>query len=156
MYICKYVFMCLTLVYKYLLMIFSLLVFSQIKEMNNYLTVPAAPPDSPTMCRARLASGKHIRLHLCQMPALSVRHRFLLSGTTWMERSDGSPKASAADRNADRKTLPFCFPDWQKHVCWCVPACKPVCGFILGRNTDFKPALQQKESRTCKGTSWVK
>lgn len=28
--------------------------------MNNYLTVPAAPPDSPTMCRARLASGKHI------------------------------------------------------------------------------------------------
>ncbi|XP_068425262.1 sodium/hydrogen exchanger 1 isoform X2 [Clinocottus analis] len=28
----------------------------QIKDMNNYLTVPAAPPDSPTMCRARLAS----------------------------------------------------------------------------------------------------
>ncbi|KAF7655942.1 hypothetical protein LDENG_00048130 [Lucifuga dentata] len=28
----------------------------KIKEMNNYLTVPAAPPDSPTMCRARLAS----------------------------------------------------------------------------------------------------
>uniref|UniRef100_A0A8D3D6L2 Sodium/hydrogen exchanger n=1 Tax=Scophthalmus maximus TaxID=52904 RepID=A0A8D3D6L2_SCOMX len=26
------------------------------KKMNNYLTVPAAPPDSPTMCRARLAS----------------------------------------------------------------------------------------------------
>ncbi|XP_020364392.1 sodium/hydrogen exchanger 1 [Oncorhynchus kisutch] len=25
-------------------------------EMSNYLTVPAAPPDSPTMCRARLAS----------------------------------------------------------------------------------------------------
>ncbi|XP_065813698.1 Na(+)/H(+) exchanger beta isoform X1 [Labrus bergylta] len=30
----------------------------KIKNMNNYLTVPAAPPDSPTMCRARLASGK--------------------------------------------------------------------------------------------------
>lgn len=30
--------------------------------MNNYLTVPAAPRDSPTMCRARLASGKHIYL----------------------------------------------------------------------------------------------
>ncbi|KAJ4930598.1 hypothetical protein JOQ06_024907, partial [Pogonophryne albipinna] len=29
-----------------------------IKDMNNYLTVPAAPPDSPTMCRARLSSGK--------------------------------------------------------------------------------------------------
>ncbi|XP_026172580.1 sodium/hydrogen exchanger 1 isoform X2 [Mastacembelus armatus] len=28
----------------------------KIKQMNNYLTVPAAPPDSPTMCRARLAS----------------------------------------------------------------------------------------------------
>uniref|UniRef100_A0A3Q3EVA6 Sodium/hydrogen exchanger n=1 Tax=Labrus bergylta TaxID=56723 RepID=A0A3Q3EVA6_9LABR len=28
----------------------------KIKNMNNYLTVPAAPPDSPTMCRARLAS----------------------------------------------------------------------------------------------------
>ncbi|KAM9852230.1 sodium/hydrogen exchanger 1 isoform 2-T2 [Aulostomus maculatus] len=28
----------------------------KIKEMNNYLTVPAAAPDSPTMCRARLAS----------------------------------------------------------------------------------------------------
>ncbi|XP_076004559.1 sodium/hydrogen exchanger 1 [Genypterus blacodes] len=27
-----------------------------IKEMNNYLTVPAAPPDSPTIRRARLAS----------------------------------------------------------------------------------------------------
>ncbi|KAK7887064.1 hypothetical protein WMY93_026685 [Mugilogobius chulae] len=26
------------------------------KAMNNYLTVPAPPPDSPTMCRARLAS----------------------------------------------------------------------------------------------------
>uniref|UniRef100_A0A8C5EL64 Sodium/hydrogen exchanger n=1 Tax=Gouania willdenowi TaxID=441366 RepID=A0A8C5EL64_GOUWI len=26
------------------------------KKMNTYLTVPAAPPDSPTMCRARLAS----------------------------------------------------------------------------------------------------
>lgn len=34
----------------------------QLKDMNNYLTVPAAPPDSPTMCRARLASGKHARL----------------------------------------------------------------------------------------------
>ncbi|KAM8846991.1 sodium/hydrogen exchanger 1 isoform 1-T1 [Synchiropus picturatus] len=30
----------------------------KIKEMKNYLTVPAAPPDSPTMCRARLASGR--------------------------------------------------------------------------------------------------
>ncbi|XP_034553592.1 sodium/hydrogen exchanger 1 isoform X2 [Notolabrus celidotus] len=30
----------------------------KIKDMSNYLTVPAAPPDSPTMCRARLASGK--------------------------------------------------------------------------------------------------
>ncbi|KAL3059850.1 hypothetical protein OYC64_014447 [Pagothenia borchgrevinki] len=30
----------------------------KIKDMNNYLTVPAAPPDSPTMCRARLSSGK--------------------------------------------------------------------------------------------------
>ncbi|XP_034468063.1 Na(+)/H(+) exchanger beta isoform X2 [Hippoglossus hippoglossus] len=30
----------------------------KIEEMNNYLTVPAAPPDSPTMCRARLASGR--------------------------------------------------------------------------------------------------
>ncbi|KAK2844894.1 hypothetical protein Q5P01_011553 [Channa striata] len=28
----------------------------KIKEMNKYLTVPAAAPDSPTMCRARLAS----------------------------------------------------------------------------------------------------
>ncbi|XP_033496333.1 Na(+)/H(+) exchanger beta isoform X2 [Epinephelus lanceolatus] len=28
----------------------------KIKDMNNYLTVPPAPPDSPTMCRARLAS----------------------------------------------------------------------------------------------------
>uniref|UniRef100_A0AAV2MA05 Sodium/hydrogen exchanger n=1 Tax=Knipowitschia caucasica TaxID=637954 RepID=A0AAV2MA05_KNICA len=28
----------------------------KIKEMNNYLTVPAPPPDSPTMCRARLGS----------------------------------------------------------------------------------------------------
>lgn len=36
-------------------------VFSQIKEMSNYLTVPAAAPDSPTMTRARLASGKNIR-----------------------------------------------------------------------------------------------
>lgn len=34
----------------------------QLKNMNNYLTVPAAPPDSPTMCRARLASGKHTHL----------------------------------------------------------------------------------------------
>ncbi|XP_041797548.1 Na(+)/H(+) exchanger beta isoform X1 [Chelmon rostratus] len=30
----------------------------KIKDMSNYLTVPAAPPDSPTMCRARLASGR--------------------------------------------------------------------------------------------------
>ncbi|XP_068616648.1 sodium/hydrogen exchanger 1 [Brachionichthys hirsutus] len=30
----------------------------KIKHMKNYLTVPAAPPDSPTMCRARLASGR--------------------------------------------------------------------------------------------------
>nr|AXV43377.1 sodium/hydrogen exchanger 1 [Lateolabrax maculatus] len=30
----------------------------KIKDMSNYLTVPAAPPDSPTMCRARLASGQ--------------------------------------------------------------------------------------------------
>ncbi|XP_033496332.1 Na(+)/H(+) exchanger beta isoform X1 [Epinephelus lanceolatus] len=30
----------------------------KIKDMNNYLTVPPAPPDSPTMCRARLASGR--------------------------------------------------------------------------------------------------
>ncbi|XP_072249915.1 Na(+)/H(+) exchanger beta isoform X1 [Leuresthes tenuis] len=29
----------------------------KIKEMTNHLTVPAAPPDSPTMRRARLASG---------------------------------------------------------------------------------------------------
>ncbi|CAK6964316.1 sodium/hydrogen exchanger 1 [Scomber scombrus] len=29
---------------------------NKIKEMNNYLTVPAGSPDSPTMCRARLAS----------------------------------------------------------------------------------------------------
>uniref|UniRef100_A0A665TY86 Sodium/hydrogen exchanger n=1 Tax=Echeneis naucrates TaxID=173247 RepID=A0A665TY86_ECHNA len=29
---------------------------NKIKEMNNYLTVPAAPTDSPTMSRARLAS----------------------------------------------------------------------------------------------------
>ncbi|XP_077382338.1 sodium/hydrogen exchanger 1 isoform X2 [Festucalex cinctus] len=28
----------------------------KIQDMNNYLTVPAAPPDSPTMRRARLAS----------------------------------------------------------------------------------------------------
>ncbi|KAF3692205.1 Sodium/hydrogen exchanger 1 Na(+)/H(+) exchanger 1 [Channa argus] len=28
----------------------------KIKEMNKYLTVPAGAPDSPTMCRARLAS----------------------------------------------------------------------------------------------------
>ncbi|XP_077455419.1 sodium/hydrogen exchanger 1 isoform X2 [Stigmatopora argus] len=28
----------------------------KINDMNNYLTVPAAPPDSPTMCRARLSS----------------------------------------------------------------------------------------------------
>ncbi|XP_053467306.1 sodium/hydrogen exchanger 1 [Ictalurus furcatus] len=28
----------------------------KISKMNNYLTVPAAPPDSPTMARARLAS----------------------------------------------------------------------------------------------------
>uniref|UniRef100_A0A668A0L0 Sodium/hydrogen exchanger n=1 Tax=Myripristis murdjan TaxID=586833 RepID=A0A668A0L0_9TELE len=27
-------------------------------EMNNYLTVPSAPPDSPTITRARLASGR--------------------------------------------------------------------------------------------------
>lgn len=31
-------------------------IHKQMKDMNNYLTVPAAPPDSPTMCRARLAS----------------------------------------------------------------------------------------------------
>ncbi len=43
--------------------------------MNNYLTVPAAPPDSPTMCRARLASGKHIYLSRSQMQTLdSCRH----------------------------------------------------------------------------------
>lgn len=43
--------------------------------MNNYLTVPAAPPDSPTMCRARLASGKHIHLSHSQMQTLdSYRH----------------------------------------------------------------------------------
>ncbi|KAM6910568.1 sodium/hydrogen exchanger 1 [Xenentodon cancila] len=30
----------------------------KIKEMTNYLTVPAAPLDSPTMRRARLASGR--------------------------------------------------------------------------------------------------
>ncbi|KAL6109718.1 slc9a1 [Pungitius sinensis] len=29
----------------------------KIIHMNNYLTLPAAAPDSPTMCRARLASG---------------------------------------------------------------------------------------------------
>ena len=37
-------------------------VLSQIKEMTNHLTVPAAPPDSPTMRRARVASGKFIHL----------------------------------------------------------------------------------------------
>lgn len=31
-------------------------IHKQMKDMNNYLTVPAAPPDSPTMCRARLGS----------------------------------------------------------------------------------------------------
>ncbi|KAM3872699.1 sodium/hydrogen exchanger 1 [Diretmus argenteus] len=30
----------------------------KITEMNNYLTVPASSPDSPTMSRARLASGR--------------------------------------------------------------------------------------------------
>jgi len=34
------------------------ILLSQITEMNNYLTVPAALPDSPTITRARLASGK--------------------------------------------------------------------------------------------------
>lgn len=43
-------------------------VSSQIKQMNTYLTVPAAAPDSPTMRRARLASGKYI--HLSQMQTL--------------------------------------------------------------------------------------
>ncbi|XP_056299531.1 sodium/hydrogen exchanger 1 isoform X2 [Pseudoliparis swirei] len=32
----------------------------KITDMNNYLTVPAAPPDSPTMCRARLASDPQV------------------------------------------------------------------------------------------------
>lgn len=43
--------------------------------MSNYLTVPAAPPDSPTMCRARLASGKHIHLY-SQMQTLDSYHHF--------------------------------------------------------------------------------
>uniref|UniRef100_A0A8C2CSB4 Sodium/hydrogen exchanger n=1 Tax=Cyprinus carpio TaxID=7962 RepID=A0A8C2CSB4_CYPCA len=30
----------------------------KISQMNNYLTVPAPPPDSPTIARARLASGE--------------------------------------------------------------------------------------------------
>uniref|UniRef100_A0A3B3Z7S8 Sodium/hydrogen exchanger n=1 Tax=Periophthalmus magnuspinnatus TaxID=409849 RepID=A0A3B3Z7S8_9GOBI len=48
----------LTVSYFYLLKCYISAIFCcfQIKEMNNYLTVPAAPPDSPTMCRARLAS----------------------------------------------------------------------------------------------------
>lgn len=44
--------------------------------MNNYLTVPAAPPDSPTMCRARLASGKHVHLSHSQMQTLDSYHHF--------------------------------------------------------------------------------
>lgn len=30
-------------------------------------------------------------------------------------------------------------------------ACKLVCGFILGRNNDFKPDQQQKENPVCPG-----
>ena len=30
-------------------------------------------------------------------------------------------------------------------------ACKPVCGFILGKDTDFKPAQQQKGDKICPG-----
>eukprot|EP00066_Takifugu_rubripes_P014083 XP_011603349.1 PREDICTED: sodium/hydrogen exchanger 1-like isoform X2 [Takifugu rubripes] len=33
----------------------------KIKGMKNYLTVPAAPPDSPTLSRARLASGNDFK-----------------------------------------------------------------------------------------------
>lgn len=32
--------------------------YFQISQMNNYLTVPAPPPDSPTIARARLSSGE--------------------------------------------------------------------------------------------------
>lgn len=32
------------------------------------------------------------------------------------------------------------------------PACKPLCGFILGTETDFKPAQQQKGKQSSPGT----
>lgn len=41
--------------------------YLQISKMNNYLTVPAAPPDSPTMARARLASGESNLSLLCHL-----------------------------------------------------------------------------------------
>uniref|UniRef100_A0A671WKX6 Sodium/hydrogen exchanger n=1 Tax=Sparus aurata TaxID=8175 RepID=A0A671WKX6_SPAAU len=47
----------------------------KIKDMNNYLTVPAAPPDSPTMCRARLASDPqayHTKSVSDSVPAIQV------------------------------------------------------------------------------------
>ncbi|XP_061145902.1 Na(+)/H(+) exchanger beta isoform X1 [Syngnathus typhle] len=40
----------------------------KIQNINNYLTVPAAPPDSPTMCRARLASGRENDFKPTQQP----------------------------------------------------------------------------------------
>ncbi|XP_028985181.1 sodium/hydrogen exchanger 1 isoform X2 [Betta splendens] len=47
----------------------------KIKEMNKYLTVPSAAPDSPTMCRARLASDPqayNVKLDSGKVPTIQV------------------------------------------------------------------------------------
>ncbi|KAM9310083.1 sodium/hydrogen exchanger 1 [Pholidichthys leucotaenia] len=47
----------------------------RIKEMNNYLTVPTGPPDSPTLSRARLASDPQsysVKPTLANVPTIQV------------------------------------------------------------------------------------
>lgn len=103
--------------------------------MKNYLTVPPAPPDSPTLSRARLASGKHIKP---SATTLSIRQ---LSDDSHVERGSFQRRMQPGLGSRRRYS-----PTDGSTV-----ACKPVCGFILGRETDFKPDQQQKGNTVCAG-----
>lgn len=110
----------------------------KIKDMNNYLTVPAAPPDSPTMCRARLASDPqaysmkpdtdnvpaiHVDLASPQSPdSVNMMDEFRRAG---QQKSDedqglmmkppsapsGPKKPGAADADRDQQKLMRCLSD---------------------------------------------
>lgn len=118
----------------------------QLQDMNNYLTVPAAPPDSPTMCRSRLASGKRTHTHTRTLshslshPSHIVRLKRQKHKQLQEERRHSGPQKQR-----------HVFPPHQ-HKCVAVAAAAAASAsafnqavvFIVGRENDYKPARRRK------------